>query len=548
MAAAPEAAVPLRLSQAPVVPLVADFDWRRPDYGRVLAVRARRLLEIRRRKLAPMLRHFYAQNPIQFVVDWGVTFDPRNVALGLPATFPLVPFPRQVEWMRWALERWEMGERGESDKSRGSGVSWLAVSLSCALALFHDGFVAGFGSRKEEYVDKQGDPKSLFFKARLFLDFVPTEFRGGFDKDKHAPHMRVLVPERGSALTGEAGDSIGRGDRTALYFVDEAAFLEHPLVAEGSLSDTTFCRIDISTPGTEWGVFADKVATLPRRQVFTFHWRDDPRRDEAWYAKKVADEGQEVVDREYNCNHRGSVAYGVIPAAWAEAAVGAHLKLGIDPTGLCCGALDVADQGKDLNAFAGRRGVLLERLEEWSGAGSDTGYTTQRAMELCDEMGYLGFDYDADGLGSSCRSDARVLNDARALAAARQVQDQPFHGSGAVLDPEGEMETGRLNKNHFANFKAQSWWALRLRFRETFRALNGEPYDPDATISIDPGLPLLSKLLVELAQPTYKLTQAGKKLVDKAPDGTRSPNLADAVMIAFNPSTRWADMWTRLAG
>lgn len=37
--------------------------------------------------------------------------------------------------------------------------------------------------------------------------------------------------------------------------------------------------------------------------------------------------------------------------------------------------------------------------------------------------------------------------------------------------------------------------------------------------------------------------------MDKKPDGARSPNLADAVMIAFNPAFAavWADMWARLA-
>jgi phage terminase large subunit len=38
----------------------------------------------------------------------------------------------------------------------------------------------------------------------------------------------------------------------------------------------------------------------------------------------------------------------------------------------------------------------------------------------------------------------------------------------------------------------------------------------------------------------------GKILIDKAPDGTRSPNLADAVMIAFQPSSRGLEVWLKL--
>src|SRR5690606_12844060 len=108
--------------------------------------------------------------------------------------------------------------------------------------------VIGFGSRKEEYVDKIGSPKSLFFKARMFVQLLPPELRGGYEQGVTDPHMRIKFPATGSVLVGEAGDGIGRGDRASIYFVDEAAFLERPQLVEASLSQTTNCRLDISTP------------------------------------------------------------------------------------------------------------------------------------------------------------------------------------------------------------------------------------------------------------------------------------------------------------
>jgi hypothetical protein len=109
------------------------------------------------------------------------------------------------------------------------------------------------------------------------------------------------------------------------------------------------------------------------------------------------------------------------------------------------------------------------------------------------------------------------------------------------------MVPKRLNKDLFANKKAQSWWALRLRFQQTHRAINEHlPVGFDDIISIDPELPELLQLQMELSQPTYKLNNAGKIVVEKAPDGTRSPNLADAVMIAFNPATRSTELWKKL--
>jgi hypothetical protein len=111
--------------------------------------------------------------------------------------------------------------------------------------------------------------------------------------------MRMMFPETECTIAGESGDGIGRGDRTALYFVDEAGFLEHPEEAEGSLSDTTNCRIDISTspgPGT---VFADKWDSLPDEQKFFFDYRDDPRRDQAWRERMAREISPEVFAREF---------------------------------------------------------------------------------------------------------------------------------------------------------------------------------------------------------------------------------------------------------
>jgi hypothetical protein len=77
---------------------------------------------------------------------------------------------------------------------------------------------------------------------------------------------------------------------------------------------------------------------------------------------------------------------------------------------------------------------------------------------------------------------------------------------------------------------------MRLRFQSAYRAVvEGMPYSADALISIDPALPELNQLCVELSQPTYTLTAAGKVIIDKVPDGAASPNLADACCICFSP-------------
>ncbi|MDP3351826.1 MAG: TerL protein [Hydrogenophaga sp.] len=532
------------------MPLPFPFDFRNPDYVQVFEWRVERLKRLRAAKpdVLAAMRVYYRDNPAQFIIDWGMTFEPRNIERGLPAAVPFLLFPKQEEWVHWFLERWKLQEPGITEKTRDMGMSWLTVALADTICLFNRGVVAGFGSRKEEYVDKIGSPKSLFWKARHFLNMLPAEFRGTWDMAKHAPHMRILFPDTGSAITGESGDGIGRGDRASFYIVDEAAFLERPQLVDASLSATTNCRQDISTPNGMANPFAVK-RHAGRIKVFTFHWRDDPRKDEAWYAKQVEELDAVTVAQEIDINYAASVEGVLIPSAWVQATIGAHTKLGITPSGARRGGMDVADEGMDKNAFAGRHGILLETLEQWSGKGGDIFQSVVKAFSYCDEHGYEFFDYDADGLGAGVRGDALQINEARHQAGRPQIIDAPFRGSGAVHDPEGEMVKKRKNADFFENLKAQSWWALRMRFQATYRAVaEGMEVPAEDLISISPQLKYLDVLCLELAQPTYTINKVGKVVIDKKPEGTKSPNLADAVMIAFNPASRGIEKWAKLAG
>lgn len=525
------------------MPIPFPFDFKKPDYRAVFEWRLERLRRIRADpSVLPAMRAFYADNPAQFIIDWGQTFDPRNADIGLPSVLPFLLFPKQEEWVHWLMERWKAREPGLTEKSRDMGMSWLTVATAATLCLTRPGVVIGFGSRKEDYVDKLGDPKSLFWKAREFVSYLPREFRGGFDRKLHAPHMRLLFPQTGSAMTGEAGDNIGRGDRTSIYFVDEAAHIERPQLVDASLSATTNCRQDLSSVNGMNNSFAKKRHG-GKVKVFTFHWRDDPRKDDAWYAKQCEDLDPVTVAQEIDINYSASAEGVLIPSAWVQASIDAAEKLGIKPTGVKRGALDVADEGKDKNAYAVRHGIAVTYLDEWSGKGDDIFGTVVKAFGISDTLELPGFHYDADGLGAGVRGDARVINEQR----TRKLEVEPYRGSAGVYDPQGEMVAKRKNEDFFANLKAQCWWALRMRFQATYRAVaEGMPYDKDAIISIPSTLPLRTKLVLELSQPTYSLNTAGKVVIDKQPDGTTSPNLADAVVIVFSQVTKpWAGIFTR---
>jgi len=528
-----------------------EFDWKQPDYSAVIKDRMRRLQRLRDDpKLPGQVLRVYRDEPWRLIQDWGVTFDPRNVERGLPAAIPFILFPRQIEWCQWVLERWKAQEPGVTDKSRDLGMSWCAVAVACSLAITHYGFTAGFGSRKEEYVDKIGSPKSLFWKAREFLRFLPAELRAGHDPKIHAPHLRLAFPTTGSTITGEAGDNIGRGDRASIYFVDESAHLERPQLVEASLSATTNCRIDISSANGMGNPFAQKRFSYPARQVFTLHWRDDPRKDDAWYEKQILQLDPVTVAQEIDINYAAAVEGVIIPNSWVQAAIDSHLALGLTDSGERLAALDVADEGVDLNAFASMKGCVLDFLSEWSGVGSDIFHTTVKSFGLCDELDLSTLWYDADGMGAGVRGDAAEINRQRKADAVRNsrvprsVAINPFRGSGAVEHGTKPIEPGadRTNEDYYKNFKAQSWGRTRRRFRETFRARTepGYKYDPADIISISSSIPatLRNKLISELSQPTWGPDATGKMVVNKKPDGTRSPNLADAAMIVISGAKR----------
>lgn len=526
-------------------PSAAPFDWANPNYSAVFAERVRRLQWLQDNPGSlPAIKAYYRNHIADFINDWGCTVDPKRADDTRPALLPFVLYPRQREFIDWMLWLWRTKQSGAAPKSREVGLSWLAISVSCSVCLFHRDLTIGFGSRKLELVDKLGDPNSLFWKAREFMAYLPAEFTDGWTRTD-APEKLIKFPATNCAITGEGGDDIGRGGRTTWYVVDEAAALERPRLAEASLSETTFCRIDISTARGIGNPFYEKVTkTYPADRVFRFHWRDDPRKDDAWYADRVANLDPVTVAQEIDIDFAASMEGVVIPSAWVQAAIDAHITLGITPTGALTGALDVADEGRDLNAFAAAHGILVDHLEEWSGKGGDIFGTTTRAFGICDALELEGFRYDADGLGAGVRGDARVINEQRVVDGRPRIEVQPFRGSAEGMDPEREDVKGRKNKDYFANRKAQSWFALRRRFETTWRAITAptvaaaQGWGPDDIISLSSSLGMLTKLMAELSQPTYTLNTVGKIVIDKAPDGTRSPNLADAIMILFGRASR----------
>lgn len=336
-----------------------DFDWRNPNYDLVYKHR----IEMLKRMREPgydfqALWDYYSINADDFINDFGFTFDPRNAEIGLPTQIPFILFPKQREFINWVLDRWEMREDGLAEKSRDMGVSWLCASLAAWMWIFKKGTVVGFGSRKETYVDDTKNPNSLFWKIRNFISYLPPEFKPeGYEEKKHATFMSIINPGNGAAIIGEAGDNIGRGGRTSIYFKDESAFYERPDVIDAALSQTSNCKIDISTPNGTGNPFYRKRHG-GKISVFVFDWKDDPRKDADWYKKQCENLDPVVVAQEIDRNYESSVTNAFITGDIVNEA-SRRGPADIEAIGGLRVGIDVARFGDDKSVITFRRGRVL---------------------------------------------------------------------------------------------------------------------------------------------------------------------------------------------
>lgn len=511
------------------------------DYRRILEERTEHLDMLDRDpvSLAAAKQH-YKTSPADFINDWGMTYDPRRIDTGEQANVPFVLWPRQREYVDWVVNRLADGERGLVEKSRDCGVTWLSVGIAVALWGFRPGAAVGFGSRKEDLVDKLGDPDSIFEKIRHFIAHVPAILLpDGYDPAKHNAYMRIVSPESGSSITGEAGDNIGRGGRKTIFFVDEAAFIGHQAVVDKALSQTTNCQIDISTfngPGNEFYKKWQRFRGTKRH--FVFDWRDDPRKDEAWYQAQVAELTEEAVAQEIDRDPLASATDAFIPAKWVKATIDAHLKLKFEASGIKAAGFDPADTG-DAKALVFRHGPVIKGANQLKRG--DVTQALPWAFDLAERQRASVLAFDGDGMG------APTIKTYLMSAAADGMQVAEYRGSGEIEDKGKPYIKGgakRTNGDAFQNYRAQTWVWFRDRCERTYNAVRQAEAggvvnaSPDELISISSECEELDNLVAELSQPRRVWTNNGKLAVESKKSmmarNVQSPNLADAAVIAMS--------------
>lgn len=281
------------------------------------------------------------------------------------------------------------------------------------------------------------------------------------------------------------------------------------------------------------------------RDVIAADFADDPEEAEHIYLGVPKDDDDDAV----------------IKRSWVMAAVDAHMKLGIDPTGSNRMGFDVADGGKDKCALIHAHGSLADWADLWKAREDELLKSSARAFNAAG-IRNAQLIYDSIGVGAQVGANVNLYNqkDEHGRPSTMRVQHQGFNAGGGVWRPDGLYGmTRKPNKDMFANIKAQAWWLVADRLKNTFNAIRdhekqiaeGMPpickFDQADMIFIDGAIPHLRLLIDELATPkrdydlTGKVKVEGKKDLAKASrvgGPVPSPNLADAFIMAYAPTAR----------
>ena len=240
------------------------------------------------------------------------TYDPRET----PAHLPFILYDFQKDFIKWLNDRYSNREDGLVEKSRDMGATWVGMAWLLHSWIFEEGFTAHIGSRKEEYVDKTHDIKTLFGKIRYMLFRLPNELiPNGFIRREHSAYMKLFNPVNGNIITGEsANPDFGRQARASVCWLDEFASWPNDEASWTSISEVTDVKFLISTPKGRNNCFG-RQRFHSNISYITLNWILHPKKDANWYRKKQESKQYtaQQLAQEVDINYSGSAGNPVFP-------------------------------------------------------------------------------------------------------------------------------------------------------------------------------------------------------------------------------------------
>jgi hypothetical protein len=485
------------------------------------------------------------EDPIYFLNNFGVTFDPRLAAYKLSSKYhPMCLWPDQERIAKNIISAIDSKTSMAIVKSRGYGLSWLICGIAVWYFLFRPGFVAKICSRKEDLVDQSNNPDTLFWKIRHQLYLTPRWMRPAPLQEKKNDCdaiMRISNPDLSSAIIGEAGDNIGAGGRSTVAFNDEKALYENAEAIDRALSGNTDCQIDLSTP-RGMNHFGKKFHSGAVKTDYAW-WYFDPAKNPSWkigrpstmqdapeledvcpwlkFQYEAHSNDPVIIQQEILINWNASVEGLFIPPEWVSAAVNYDLVADGEKTA----GFDVAGYGKDEAVYISRIGPVVSY--PYAVPYKHPSEAVWAVVERCEREGIRTLNYDMDGIGQS------VLDVLEHSERAIRFRCEGIHSNSAAPDERIEEE-GRTGQQKYRNLRAYLWDNLRQRFEKTWRHRNGlGNYNPSEMISI----PNDELLIQQISAPLKQFTTGGKIKVESKDDmkrrGVSSPDRADALVYCF---------------
>lgn len=461
---------------------------------------------------------------VWWVNNWAFICNPWLTKYGFPFKLPFILTPKQQEYLCWRENLYRTNQSGIVFKCRDVGVSWCNMVHQAWHWTWEPGYQGRVGSLKGEEVDDKGDPDCLFEKFRTIIYGLPTWMR---PKDMKGPEnkydvkMKIMNPDIGSALTGQMGDTMGRGGRAGLYDVDEWAKVEHARKVDSNLSANTPCRIYTGTPMGRDNDYADKVQNN-RLPIFEFNYWDDPRKSEDWLQNFKDSNSEATVQQEVFKSFEAFKTGTCVPGEWVQAAITLWRKIKSGeitvPQGRRIAGMDVAAGGSNRTVLVWRDGIVIEECHEWNI--KNTTIIAEKAKDVCDEKYIETLNYDPIAVGVGVKSAFELMETgfrAVPVDVRRMASEVPLDGDT------------RPARDTCANRRAELAERMRRRFELTFEYITQSIQHPiEKMIAVPPNN---SKLITQLSVPE-RFYDAGKYRLEAkevmARRGEQSPDFFDA--------------------
>lgn len=435
----------------------------------------------------------YRSNPIAFVREM-IGAEPTNqqidalhgLATGTHVSIKSGHGTGKTTFLAWSILWWNYTRKNARIPCTAPTEAQLKNVLWAELSLWHN-------------------EMEKFFRDR----FVITS-----DKMYHVNHdktwfavARTARSEKPEALQGFHGENL-------LFIIDEASGVAEEVftVVRGALTEEDNRCVMTSNPTRTSGFFYNSHSLWSGDpwKCMTFNGEESPRVSER-FVREIATEFGEDSDM-YRIRVLGEFPvesdFTLIPKDWVMAAFdrkASYVKR-LTNKAFDAAGVDVARYGENKTVFVLVKGVTVVGIKQYPK--QSTMKTAAQVVALCGAVDPVNIKVDEVGVG------AGVVD---------RVLDQGYPITG--------IEVGRaaIDKDRFANLRAEYFWQLRKRFE-------------DGDISLAPLKKTLSradmiKFVEQICSIRYEHNPSGKIAIwskeKMRRDGLRSPDLADALMLAF---------------